>query len=187
MLAFAGQTGRRMGELSSPTRKSASMNSIALSGGAPALATRLNWLVGKDSPVTGFKVNGPDSLAVIVRDQYSPKDSADLADLADIASSAMRQSLDGVNLVVRSEDGHVGEPQGNSGDELSTFIHALPGVNDYGYYAYDVNGDGYTADNENAHRVEAATNDYAAKLKHFLPETITEAVDQGPVVVDVTP
>ena len=160
------------------------MNSIALSGGAPALATRLNWLVGKDSPVTGFKVDGPDSLAVIVRDPYSPSDSGDLAD---IASSAMRQSLDGVNLVVRSEDGHVGESQGHSGSELSSFIHALPGVNDYGYYAYDVNGDGVTADDESAHQVEAATSDYAAKLQHFLPETITESVDQGPVVVDITP
>lgn len=94
---------------------------------------------------------GPDTVELIVNDPWA--DDPEYADpkmYADTAASVLEPVVDGVKLIVRTEEGYVGESGWFSGDE-HYFANTLPGVTSQAAeVGYDLDGDGTVGDDEAA-------------------------------------
>jgi hypothetical protein len=94
---------------------------------------------------------GPDTVEVIVGDPWAEDpEYADPHTYADTAASVLEPVVNGVKLIVKTEDGYVGQSGYFSGDE-QYFANTLPGVTSQAAeVVYDLNGDGKTTDDEAA-------------------------------------
>lgn len=94
---------------------------------------------------------GTDTVELIVTDPWAQDpEYADPKTYADTAASVLEPVVNGVKLIVKTEDGYVGESGWFSGDE-QYFANTLPGVTSQAAeVAWDLNGDGTLAEDEAA-------------------------------------
>jgi hypothetical protein len=119
----------------------------------------------------------PTTVEVLVGDSWAePGDADPEADhvYADTAASVLEQSVDGVRLIVKTQDGYVGREGYFSGDE-QYFANSLPGLTSQAAEVeWDVDGDGIVGDDEAAFLFPVATQADADRLDPIVRDTISD-------------
>lgn len=135
------------------------------------------WLTeGDRPPVAKLVPLNATTVEVVVADPWAePGDDAEVHHaFADTAATALEQVVDGVSLVVRTADGHVGEPGWFSGDE-QYFANTLPGLTSQAAeVGYDLDGNGATEEGEAAFVFPVATQADADRLDPIVRSTISD-------------
>lgn len=154
---------------------------MQLSAPSPALAfiARNQFLTkpgaGEPAAVLRMQPAGPDAVEIVVTDPWAddPK-YGDPRTYADTAASVLEPVVDGVRLIVRTEDGYVGQSGFFSGDE-QYFANTLPGLTGQAAeVTYDLDGDGRLADDEAAFLFPVQSKADADRLDPIIKDQIGE-------------
>ena len=123
-----------------------------LTGNFATLHEVKNWRgVDTSKTLAGFLKDMEKVVELIVNDPWeSNPEYGDPKMYADTAATVLEPVVNGVKLIVKTEDGYVGESGWFSGDE-QYFANTLPGVTSQAAeVTYDLDGDGTIGDDEAA-------------------------------------
>lgn len=156
---------------------------------AQAWVQQAQWLLDKDSVVQELEVIDARTVRMYVQDPFvtdpHDRDEADRL-AADSAMTVLEQTLHGVQLLPTTRTGYVGKLRELSPAQL-TFVTGLSHVQRYDLVPDDLDGDGFFAPHEVAHRIEVDSSEDVEQLDWLLRDRFDEGSVQDGLVRIIVP